>query len=205
MATYTRSVALPSGTCVYTICKRRGHRSLTLTMHEDGRVRLTIPRWSSIREAEQYVRRKRKWLEAAWSHARHVVDTDKERARYLHYRERARMFVHLRLQALNTNYGFHYNRVSIRCNRTRWGSCSSAGNLSFDYRIVYLPPHVQDYLLVHELCHLKELNHGGRFWDLVARTVPDYTSCRAYLNNVARDAIADTATTGATALSQKER
>lgn len=96
---------------------------------------------------------------------------------YLAHRERARELVTERLQHWNTIYGCTYHRVAIRNQVTRWGSCSSRGNLNFNYRILFLPQHLIDYIVVHELCHLIELNHSPAFWAQVARTVPDYASC----------------------------
>lgn len=66
-----------------------------------------------------------------------------------------------------------YRRIAIRNQRSRWGSCSSKKNLNFNYRIVKLSPELRDYIVVHELCHLKELHHGRAFWDLMKRTIPN--------------------------------
>lgn len=79
-----------------------------------------------------------------------------------------------RLKYFNQFYGFVWKDVAIRNQRTRWGSCSSTGRLSFTYKISLLPPHLADYIIVHELCHLKEMNHSKRFWALVAKTQPEY-------------------------------
>lgn len=92
---------------------------------------------------------------------------------YLLHRESARALVTQRLEHFNKYYQLEYYRVSVKNQRTKWGSCSSRKNLNFSYRIIFLPPHLQDYLIVHELCHLKEMNHGEHFWNLVAETVPD--------------------------------
>jgi predicted metal-dependent hydrolase len=100
------------------------------------------------------------------------------RVRYLKHKEQARLLVHEQLIELNRHYGFTYGQVSIRDQKTRWGSCSSKKNLNFNYKIVFLPPHLVDYIIVHELCHLEEFNHGKQFWDLVARTIPHHESCR---------------------------
>src|SRR3989339_1317391 len=91
---------------------------------------------------------------------------------YILNKEYARAFVHNRLQVLNQHYRFDYKRVSIRNQKTRWGSCSKRGNLNFNYRIVSLPIHLADYVIVHELCHLEEFNHSQNFWNLVARAIP---------------------------------
>ena len=95
-------------------------------------------------------------------------------ALYNKYKEQARLLVHERLEHFNAHYNFPYHRVSIRNQKTRWGSCSSKGNLNFSYRILFLEPEAQDYLIVHELCHLKEFNHSQRFWDLVSQQSPNY-------------------------------
>ena len=89
-------------------------------------------------------------------------------------KEQAERFVESRLARFSKFYNFEINRVSVRNQGTRWGSCSSKGNLNFNYKIVYLRPELADYLIVHELCHLGELNHSKRFWALVKKTVPDY-------------------------------
>ena len=94
---------------------------------------------------------------------------------------RTRALAAERLAHFNQAYGFSYGRVSIRDQRTRWGSCSKKGNLNFNYRICYLPPHLLDYVIVHELCHLGQFNHSAAFWALVAQTLPDHRERRAEL------------------------
>lgn len=89
-------------------------------------------------------------------------------------REHARRFVENRLSFFNKFYNFEINRVAIKNTSTRWGSCSSKRNLNYNYKIIYLRPELADYLIVHELCHLKEMNHSKRFWALVAQKIPDY-------------------------------
>ncbi|MDP3883302.1 MAG: M48 family metallopeptidase [Candidatus Staskawiczbacteria bacterium] len=89
-------------------------------------------------------------------------------------REQARIFVENRLSHFNKHYNFEINRIAIKNASSRWGSCSSKKNLNFNYKIIYLRPELADYLIVHELCHLGELNHSKRFWALVKETIPDY-------------------------------
>ena len=96
----------------------------------------------------------------------------------------ARLLVHARLAHFNQFYQFSYNKVFIKSQRTRWGSCSSNANLNFNYRIITLPPALQDYLIVHELCHLKEFNHSKAFWDLVALQIPQYQALQAQLRAI---------------------
>ena len=89
-------------------------------------------------------------------------------------REQARRFVENKIKHFNSFYGFKVNRVAIKNQTTRWGSCSSKGNLNFNYKIIYLRSQLADYLIVHELCHLGELNHSKMFWNLVSKTIPDF-------------------------------
>ncbi len=104
--------------------------------------------------------------------------------RYREHKEAARALVHTRLMALNAHYGFTYNRVAIRDQRSRWGSCSQRRNLNFNYRLLFLPSHLVDYVIVHELCHLKEFNHGASFWALVAERCPEHQRARRELRTI---------------------
>jgi hypothetical protein len=89
-------------------------------------------------------------------------------------RETARIFVENRISYFNNFYNFEINRIAIKNQRRRWGSCSSKANLNFNYKIIFLEPQFSDYLIVHELCHLKEFNHSPKFWNLVEKTIPNY-------------------------------
>jgi predicted metal-dependent hydrolase len=79
--------------------------------------------------------------------------------------------------------GLIYNRVVIRDQRSRWGSCSCLKNLNFNWRLIMAPEPVLDYVIIHELCHLKEMSHSGSFWDLVARYCPQWHEHRNWLDN----------------------
>ena len=110
-------------------------------------------------------------------------EKEKEKERYLKQKESARKIVYEKLGELNKIYDFRFNKISIRKQSTRWGSCSSKRNLSFNYKIVFLDPSVQEYLVAHELCHLKEMNHSKNFWALVTLTVPDFRLQKQKLKN----------------------
>ena len=103
---------------------------------------------------------------------------------YLKYKEVARALVHSGLDKYNIFYNFKYNRVAIRDQKSRWGSCSSKGNLNFNYRLALLSARQSEYIIVHELCHLKEMNHSARFWSLVEQTMPDYKDIISELKKV---------------------
>lgn len=104
--------------------------------------------------------------------------------KYLELKESARLLVHTRLEHFNLQHKFKYGRVSIRNQKSRWGSCSSKGNLNFNYKIVLLPPRLSDYVIVHELCHCGQFNHSQKFWDLVGETLPDYKKLQRELKGI---------------------
>lgn len=172
----------------YTLRKRKGQKRMTLSVHENGRVTVTVPRFVSKRVAHQFVEERHAWIEEALAHLGAPKEDDRRavRADFEAHREDARTFVRARLTALNCAYGFSYKKIRICANTSRWGSASSTGTLSFDYRVLFLPPALQDYLLVHELCHLQEMNHGPRFWALVAQTIPDHRVRRSALRVLER-------------------
>ena len=93
---------------------------------------------------------------------------------YLKYREQARALVHAQVAKINQRYNFPVGRIAIKNHRSRWGSCSKKHNLNFNYKILFLPERLAEYIVAHELCHLGEFNHSPKFWDLVARFAPDY-------------------------------
>lgn len=115
---------------------------------------------------------------------RRIIRPKKNQAEYLKYKVEAKKLVHAKLEQFNQHYQFEYGRVAIRNQSTRWGSCSRKHNLNFNYKIVLLKPEIADYVIVHELCHLKEFNHSKQFWELVAQTVPDYKALRKELKGI---------------------
>lgn len=99
-------------------------------------------------------------------------------------KQQALTLVLQRVAHFNAYYNFTYNKVSIRNQKTRWGSCSTRGNLSFNVKILLLSPEMQDYLVVHELCHLKEFNHSKQFWSLVEEQIPEYQTIRQKMRQI---------------------
>ena len=99
------------------------------------------------------------------------------------YHERASDVIAERLAAVNGRLGYAFRRVSIRDQKTRWGSCSARGDLAFNWRLVMAPLEIIDYVMAHELVHLKDLSHSDAFWARVARIDPDYGLHRRWLNN----------------------
>ena len=99
------------------------------------------------------------------------------------YRNKAEEVIHDRLQFFNEHYGFPYNRVTMRNQKSRWGSCSRLRNLNFNWRLIMAPIEVIDYVVVHELCHLKEMNHSSRYWKLVDEEMPNHKEMRKWLRD----------------------
>jgi predicted metal-dependent hydrolase len=158
------------------------------TSANQARVAVTVPGGMDFAEAENFLRQKASWLLRKIKLAQEkkpVVSLPKSsRREYLRCKEKALELAKRKIEELNTVYNFRYQRVSIRNQKTRWGSCSRKGNLSFNYKIVYLPEKYLNYLIVHEICHLKEFNHSKRFWDLVVQTIPDYKDIRKEFRNL---------------------
>jgi len=100
---------------------------------------------------------------------------------YLKYKKEAFVVVVGRVEFYNNIYKYSLNSISIRNQKTRWGSCSEKRNLNFNYKILFLPKKMRDYIIVHEICHLKEFNHSKKFWLLVGKSVPDYLEIRKQL------------------------
>ena len=96
-------------------------------------------------------------------------------------KHRAKIYIPERVKELSGLTGFRYNRATIRSQKTRWGSCSAGGTLSFNYRLIRYREKVVDYVIIHELCHLKELNHSKRFWKLVEKFCPGYKNLKREL------------------------
>lgn len=98
-----------------------------------------------------------------------------------HYREAAREYIPKRVDYFIRLTGGSYERITIREQKTRWGSCSGRGTLSFNWKLMLAPPAVLDYVVVHELCHLTHMNHSREFWQAVERVLPDYRERRKWL------------------------
>lgn len=101
-------------------------------------------------------------------------------------KSKAESVIPQRLSELAEIHGFHYRRVTIRGQKTRWGSCSSQKNINLNYKLLFLPAPMVDYVLIHELCHTLEMNHSKRFWELVADCDPNFKQHDKSLNDYAR-------------------
>ncbi|MEK9195565.1 MAG: SprT family zinc-dependent metalloprotease [Patescibacteria group bacterium] len=169
---------------IYTLRQSSRARHVRVTVHYNGNIVVTAPRRIDRSLVEQFIVSKSSWIREKLAHIQslgYVTVRKIDRRDYTHYKISAKLIVENRLGYFNAVYGFSYGRVSIRNQTTRWGSCSGNGNLNFNYRIALLPPHLTDYIIVHELCHIAELNHSQQFWRLVAQTIPRYVEFRKEL------------------------
>ncbi len=116
----------------------------------------------------------------------------RNRKQYLKLREEARQLVKERIAYYNQHYQVPIKKIFIKNHKSRWGSCSQKGNLNFNYKVVLLPPILTDYIVVHELCHLKEFNHSKKFWARVAETIPNHVELRLELRRLESIKIAQT-------------
>jgi predicted metal-dependent hydrolase len=162
-------------------------KHLRLSIAADGRVLVTRPFWVSEKRARAFVLEKKDWLikqmeKLAQKGPSLLIQGSRED--YLKNKEKARSLVTARIEHFNKLYNFKFKRISIRDQRSRWGSCSRQGGLNFNYRLIYLEPELIDYLVVHELCHLKEMNHGANFWQLVEKAIPNYKDLRYKLRRL---------------------
>ena len=162
---------------IYFVRHRKARRYL-LRVEHDGRVRVTIPRGGSKREADAFVKRHTEWV--ARQRARLIASAFGSEERRI-FRERARIELPNRLLEMAAEHGLTVNGISIRNQRTRWGSCGRDGKISLNWRLVLMPPDVRDYVLIHELMHLKRLDHSPKFWRLVEAACPDYRLARQWL------------------------
>jgi predicted metal-dependent hydrolase len=100
----------------------------------------------------------------------------------LWYRRQAAREIAPRLDAACARAGLRYTKLTIRAQKTRWGSCSQSGAISFNWRLLLAPPQILDYVVWHEVCHLAVMDHSPRFWGLLARHLPDYPAQRRWLS-----------------------
>jgi len=106
---------------------------------------------------------------------------------YKENKEKARKIILERLDYFAPLCEVKYKRVAIRDTKRNWGSCSSLGNLNFNYKLLFLPVCLQDYVIVHELCHLKELNHSPKFWREVEKILPNYKHSKQHLREIEKN------------------
>ena len=152
----------------------------------NGRLLVRAPRYASRDEIARFIMQNRPWIEKHMEKAV-AAEKEKEGIRKLSTEEirslaeKACETIPQRVAYFAGKVGVTYGRITIRLQRTRWGSCSSKGNLNFNCLLMLTPPEVLDSVVVHELCHRKEMNHSRRFYAEIAKVMPDYAARRKWL------------------------
>lgn len=182
-----KEINLADKKIVYTLKVSLRAKRLRLAIYCNGDLVVTQPRFIKTETVENFIKTKADWIIKKISDSKNREASPISRLTrrdYLNKREEARVLVSERLQYFNSFYNFEYSQINIRNQKTRWGSCSRRGNMNFNFRLLYLPEPMRDYVIVHELCHLKELNHSSRFWSLVAKTIPNFRDLRSSLKRI---------------------
>ena len=134
-------------------------------------VRVTVPRRQTLKNAQEFVDKKINWIKKHSNNMKVLIEKSKKLPKI--DREEARENLEKRLSELAKQHNFRYNRVSIRSQRTRWGSCSSKDNISLNMKLLHLPQQLIDYILLHELVHTRVKNHSKDFWNELETVVPN--------------------------------
>lgn len=162
---------------------RSSRKTLSVQIKRDGRVVVRAPLRLAKYRIDRFVEEHEAWIMRnlakmeQYQEERYEI-TDQQRREGV---EKAMKIFPQRVAHFAEKMGVTYGRITIREQKTRWGSCSSAGNLNFNWKLVLMPPEVLDYVVVHELAHRKEMNHSAEFWKIVEREMPDYQERRNQL------------------------
>jgi len=161
---------------------RSARKTISLQISPEGEVIVRCPKRISKTVVQEIIKSREKWI---FSHLQKLQErpifpplTDAELAQL---RREAMEDLQIRTTDFASRMGVRYERITIRCQRTRWGSCSGKGNINYNCLLMLAPPFVRDYVVVHELCHRRELNHSAAFWHLVEASLPDYRKGKAWL------------------------
>ena len=175
---------------------RTRRKSYGIVVDETAGVQLRIPLRGSVEKAREMAQEHKEWIEKKIllqkSRAREKEKIEEEsRQRFSdaerallekRYREAAKAYIPGRARYYASILGVSFERVRITQTKTRWGSCSAKGTLSFHWKLLLAPEGVLDYVIVHEVCHLKEMNHSPKFWAWVEFLMPDYKEKKEWLS-----------------------
>lgn len=161
----------------YTIKKSTRARRLRVAVYCDASVVVTVPVDFGENKIERFLKEKAGWVLDKLDYFLRLGKTVRisgGKREYKKYREQAREFVAKKVEEINKIYNFSFGKIFIKNHKTRWGSCSKKKNLNFNFKIIFLPEKLAEYIVAHELCHLQEFNHSQKFWNLLGRAVSDY-------------------------------
>lgn len=162
------------------------HRSwrttrIRIAVQRTGTVKVTAPIFVPRVVAERFVHAHRTWILEKLATIQKKESALKNHQPYRKSKAAARAYITGIIEEYTEKYNFTYNRISIKNHTSRWGSCSRKKNLNFNYKMLFLPRDLAEYIVVHELCHLEHLNHSRKFWTHVAAIIPDYKKRRKTL------------------------
>ena len=168
---------------------RSERKTLSVSIPPDCTITVRAPRSVSDSQIRRFLIEKQHWLITKYLEAKQKQETipcsdltDTQRAALTRrYIDAAKEYFPKRVAYFHQFTGGTYSRITIRDQKTRWGSCSSKGTLSFNWRLMLAPPAILDYVVVHELCHLRHMDHSPAFWQAVGEVFPDYASARKWL------------------------
>jgi predicted metal-dependent hydrolase len=165
---------------------RSRRRTISIEVTADAQVIVRAPNRATLADINRFIGEKADWIDKSLSKMR-LRNAEQSQKKELSPQEvkllvtRAKRIIPQRVRYYADIMGVTYGRITIRMQKSRWGSCSSKGNLNFNCLLMNAPEEIVDYVVVHELCHRKEMNHSKRFWDEVEKVLPDYKERRKWL------------------------
>lgn len=162
----------------YIVKKNKRTKKVKLIIRPNNSLVISAPIKIKLKTAEKLI------LSESDLILKKIIFLKKNRLDFLENKEKALLLIKEKIIKFNKIYKVRINNIKIKNQKTRWGSCSKRGNLNFNYRIINLPEKLIDYIIVHELCHLKELNHSINFWQLVSNTLPNYVELKKDLRKL---------------------
>lgn len=166
-------------------------RSIGFEVKPGGEIIVRLPQRMSVKAALPVIEERKDWIYDAYLKQKDKTDIQSARQEeqsdprlaYLEkkYKKAAKQYIYERVEYYLPLIGGSYRSIRIGDQKTRWGSCSSNGTLSFSWRLMLAPPRVLDYVVIHEICHLTHMNHSAQFWALVEAFDPDYKEHRRWL------------------------
>ena len=163
---------------------RSSRKTISILVKPNGEVEVRCPKRCSKREVETFLVSKEDWIR---KHLETIAQRPKlptlSEAERKALAKQAAQILPSKVRRFAAEIGVSYDRITIRSQHTRWGSCSAKGNLNFNCLLMLCPEAVQDYVVIHELCHRKELNHSAAFWAEVEKHCPDYKLHRKWLKD----------------------
>lgn len=166
------------------------HKSIAIQITREAGVKVRAPYGCPRSAIEAFLSEKQQWIMTHLETARKAASvprrefSDAERRRYV---ELARDIFTRKTEWFARIMGVTYGRIAIREQKTRWGSCSSAGNLNYNWRLIFAPEEIVDYIVVHELAHRLEMNHSKAFYNIVESVLPDYRKAQKWLRENGRN------------------